>query len=105
MSDIYNDKDDIFWKNYLDFPFDQLLENIEVLETKTENESEMQVVNDTKSIEDYLDKDITPPTSTTIEQTHEVVNQIMEHSLPQFIFAIDNIPPFYFLFPDMLPHK
>ena len=110
MTNMNNDKDETFWKNYLDFPFDQLLENIEVLETETEteNESAMQVINETEteSIEEYLDKDLFPPsppnnspTSGSSSNEDEKAYAIMEHALPQFIFALDNIPPFYFLFP------
>lgn len=107
MSDhINDDNDEIFWDTYLQFPMDDLLHNAEVLQHQSENESDINIpMQTTTSIENYLSKDLFPiPEAPDDECEMEIhTNTIletsgtMEHALPQFIFAIDKIPPFYFL--------
>ena len=92
------DNDKSFWNEYLNYPMEDLLNNLEALQNETENKMEID------SIEDYLNKDLFPIAESPDESEMEINNDniiktsdIMEHALPQFIFPIDKIPPFYFL--------
>ena len=98
-----NINDENFWKQYYEYPLEDLMENLDdILQEQEQAENEMQMQIDTTEtlIEEYLNKNLFP-TPSTIPTTTDIITEktsgIMEHALPQFIFAIDNIPPFYFL--------
>lgn len=102
-----NINDENFWKQYYEYPLDELMENLDNIlqeQEQAENELQMQMqmqIDTTETlIEEYLNQNLFP-TTTTIPTTPDIITEktcdIMEHALPQFIFAIDNIPPFYFL--------
>lgn len=97
--------DKIFWEEYLDFPYEKLIENIDRLlqdeEEQEESKLEMQVDH---SIENYLDTDLFPSqnTNTNTEKKHSA--SIPPPPMPQFAFTIDQIPPFHFLFPPPKNH-
>lgn len=107
MSDSINEDndDEIFWNTYLQFPMDDLLYNADELQQQSETELDENIPMDTStSIENYLNKDLFPILELPDECKMEIhTNTIletsgtMEHALPQFVFAIDKIPPFYFL--------
>lgn len=98
---INDDNDEIFWNAYLQFPMDDLINNMDVLEI--ESDKDMQI-DSSKSIENYLNRDLFPilesPDECEVETNTDTIiktSVTIDHGLPQFIFAIDNIPPFYFL--------
>ena len=91
--------DDLFWDEYLQFPMDDLLSNIdEELNHMQEECSEKE------SIDDYLNKDIfatspipipsSPPIPIPIQLHTEQIN--FPFTL-QFVFPAEHVPPFHFL--------